>query len=250
MTLANSVLVSTIRPTSSSGRVDGKKLGRVTLLVVPRLPTSKSSILVVDALAISVKAFMVDSSAASSPDSVELESDGEVLNPKIVGLGLAVVVVVVIGAKVNRFGRKTPANPVEIVRPVVNCEVSGNVTVFVVCVGGAVVGANVKKFGRNIPENPVDMVLPVVMSVASLPSVVVLVVVKVVVVVVSVVVVVVVEVVVVGVVDVVDILVVVDSRLIPKLSSESVSDTKKFSVVVSELSEDNPNSSSSVKELF
>ena len=249
MTLSNSVLVSTIRPTSSSGRVDGKKLGRVTLLVVPRLPTSKSSILVVDALPISVKAFMVDSSAASSPDSVELESDGEVLNPKIVGLGLAVVVVV-IGAKVNRFGRKTPANPVEIVRPVVNCEVSGNVTVFVVCVGGAVVGANVKKFGRNIPENPVDMVLPVVMSVASLPSVVVLVVVRVVVVVVSVVVVVVVEVVVVGVVDVVDILVVVDSRLIPKLSSESVSDTNKFLVVVSELSEDNPNSSSSVKELF
>ena len=106
-----------------------------------------------------------------------------------------------------------------------------------------------KKFGRNIPENPVDMVLPVVMSVASLPSVVVLVVVRVVVVVVSVFVVVVVEVLV-GIVDVVDILVVVDSRLIPKFSSKSVSDTKIFSVVVSELSEDNPNSSPSVKELF
>ena len=248
MTLANSVLVSTIRATSSSGSVDGKKLGRVTLLLVPRSPTSKSSILVVDALTISVKTFVVDSPAASGPDSVELESDGEVLNPKIVGLGLAVVAVV-IGANVNRFGRKTPANPVEIVRPVVNCEVSGNVTVFVVCLGGAVVGENVKKFGRNIPENPVDMVLPVVMSVASLPSVVVLVVVRVVVVVVSVFVVVVVEVLV-GIVDVVDILVVVDSRLIPKFSSKSVSDTKIFSVVVSELSEDNPNSSPSVKELF
>ena len=69
----------------------------------------------------------------------------------------------------NKFGRKTPTNPVEIVRPVVNCELS-------VCVGdNVVVGANVKRLGRNIPENPVDIVLPVVMSVgrmSSLPDVV------------------------------------------------------------------------------
>ena len=69
----------------------------------------------------------------------------------------------------NKFGRKTPTNPVEIVRLVVNCELS-------VCVGdNVVVGANVKRLGRNIPENPVDIVLPVVMSVgrmSSLPDVV------------------------------------------------------------------------------
>ena len=232
------MLVSSISLTSSSGSVDGKKLGRVTLLV-PTSPTPKSSIFVVDALIISV--FIVDSSTASASDSViivaiGLVSDGEVGVIKDVGLG------VVVEAKVNRFGRKTPAKPVEIVRPVVNCELVGNVIVFVVCVGGTVVGANVKKFGRNIPEKPVDMVLPVVMSVASLPSVFVVVVLVVIRAAAAVVVVEVVEVKVVP--------VVVDSRLIPKSSSKSVPDTKTFSVVVPELSKANPNSSSSITELF
>ena len=232
------MLVSAISLTSSSGSVDGKKLGRVTLLV-PTSPTPKSSTFVVDALIISV--FIVDSSTASASDSViivaiGLVSDGEVGVIEDVGLG------VVVEAKVNRFGRKTPAKPVEIVRPVVNCELVGNVIVFVVCVGGAVVGANVKKFGRNIPEKPVDMVLPVVMSVASLPSVFV--------VVVLVVIRAAAAVVVVEVVEVKVVLVVVDSRLIPKSSSKSVPDTKTFSVVVPELSKANPNSSSSITELL
>ena len=124
-----------------------------------------------------------------------------------------------------------------------NCELSGNVIVVVVCAGGAVVvvGANVKKFGSNIPENPVDIVL--VLSVASLPSVLV-------VIGFAIVVVVVVEVVEVKVVVVVDVLVVVDCRLIPKFSSKSASDTITVSVVVPELSEDNPNSSSSIAELL
>ena len=236
MKLVSCVLVSAISLTSSSGSVDGKKLGRVTLLV-PTSPTPKSSTFVVDALIISV--FIVDSSTASASDSViivGLVSDGEVGVIEDVGLG------VVVEAKVNRFGRKTPAKPVEIVRPVVNCELVGNVIVFVVCVGGAVVGANVKKFGRNIPEKPVDMVLPVVMSVASLPSVLV--------VVVLVVIRAAAAVVVVEVVEVKVVLVVVDSRLIPKSSSKSVPDTKTFSVVVPELSKANPNSSSSITELF
>ena len=192
-----------------------------------------------------ISVFIVDSWTASDsiPDFVivvvvvvvVLDGDDEVLNPKIVGLGLGVVV----EAKVNRLGRKTPAKPVEIVRPVVNCELSGNVIVVVVCAGGAVVvGAKLNKFGRNIPENPVDIVLPVVMSVARLPSAFV------------VFVVVVVEVVEVKVVVVVDVLVVVDSRLIPKFSSKSVSDTMTISVVVPELSEENPNSSSSITESF
>ena len=236
------MLVSAISLTSSSASVDGKKLGRVTLLV-PTSPTPKSSTFVVDALIISI--FIVDSSTASAsdpdPDSViivaiGLVSDGEVGVIEDVGLGVEVE------AKVNRFGRKTPAKPVEIVRPVVNCELVGNVIVFVVCVGGAVVGANVKKFGRNIPEKPVDMVLPVVMSVASLPSVFV--------VVVLVVIRAAAAVVVVEVVEVKVVLVVVDSRLIPKSSSKSVPDTKTFSVVVPELSKANPNSSSSITELF
>ena len=185
------VLVSTMRPNSSSGSVEGKKLGRVTLLVSCS-PTPKSSTFVVNALIISV--FMVDSSTASDPVS-------------------------------------------DLVIVVVNCEFSGNVVVIVVCAGGAVVvaGAKLNKFGRNIPENPVDIVLPVVMSVASF---------------VVVVVVVVVEVVEVKVVVVVDVLVVVDSRLIPKFSSKSVSDTMTISVVVPELSEENPNSSSSITESF
>ena len=232
------MLVSAISLTSSSGSVDGKKLGRVTLLV-PTSPTPKSSIFVVDALIISV--FIVDSSTVSASDSViivaiGLVSDGEVGVIEDIGLG------VVVEAKVNRFGRKTPAKPVEIVRPVVNCELVGNVIVFVVCVGGSVVGANVKKFGRNIPEKPVDMVLPVVMSVASLPSVFVVVVLVVIRAAAAVVVVEVVEVKVVP--------VVVDSRLIPKSSSKSVPDTKTFSVVVPELSKANPNSSSSITELL
>ena len=232
------MLVSSISLTSSSASVDGKKLGRVTLLV-PTSPTPKSSIFVVDALIISV--FIVDSSTASASDSViivaiGLVSDSEVGVIEDVGLG------VVVEAKVNRFGRKTPAKPVEIVRPVVNCELVGNVIVFVVCVGGAVVGAKVKKFGRNIPEKPVDMVLPVVMSVASLPSVFV--------VVVLVVIRAAAAVVVVEVVEVKVVLVVVDSRLIPKSSSKSVPDMKTFSVVVPELSKANPNSSSSITELF
>ena len=147
--------------------------------------------------------------------------DGEVLNPKIVGLGLGVVVVVE-----------------GIVRLVVNCEF-----VIVVCAGGAVVvviGANVKRFGRNIPENPVDMVLPVVMSMASLPSVVVLLVVVDVVVVV---------VVVVEAVEV-KVVVVVGCRLIPKFSSKSVPGTITTSVVLTKLSVEIPNSSSSVSELL
>ena len=189
------VLVSTMRPNSSSASVEGKKLGRVTLLV-SWSPTPKSSTFVVNALVISV--FMVDSSTASDPVP-----------------DLVIVVVVVV---------------------VVNCTFSGNVVVIVVCAGGAVVvGAKLNKFGRNIPENPVDIVLPVVMSVASF---------------VVVVVVVVVEVVEVKVVVVVDVLVVVDSRLIPKFSSKSVSDTMTISVVVPELSEENPNSSSSITESF
>ena len=188
------VLVSTMRPNSSSASVEGKKLGRVTLLV-PWSPTPKSSTFVVNALIISV--FMVDSSTASDPVP-----------------DLVIVVVV-------------------------NCTFSGNVVVIVVCAGGAVVvGAKLNKFGRNIPENPVDIVLPVVMSVARLPSAFV------------VFVVVVVEVVEVKVVVVVDVLVVVDSRLIPKFSSKSVSDTMTISVVVPELSEENPNSSSSITESF
>ena len=187
------VLVSTMRPNSSSESVEGKKLGRVTLLV-SWSPTPKSSTFVVNALIISV--FMVDSSTASDP---------------------------------------VP----DLVIVVVNCEFSGNVVVIVVCAGGAVVvGAKLNKFGRNIPENPVDIVLPVVMSVARLPSAFV------------VFVVVVVEVVEVKVVVVVDVLVVVDSRLIPKFSSKSVSDTMTISVVVPELSEENPNSSSSITESF
>ena len=190
------VLVSTMRPNSSSASVEGKKLGRVTMLV-SWSPTPKSSTFVVNALIISV--FMVDSSTASDP---------------VPDLVIVVVVVVV----------------------VVNCTFSGNVVVIVVCAGGAVVvGAKLNKFGRNIPENPVDIVLPVVMSVASF---------------VVVVVVVVVEVVEVKVVVVVDVLVVVDSRLIPKFSSKSVSDTMTISVVVPELSEENPNSSSSITESF
>ena len=144
--------------------------------------------------------------------------DGEVLNPKIVGLGLGVVVAA------------------EAVRLVVNCEF-----VIVVCAGGAVVvviGANVKRFGRNIPENPVDMVLPVVMSVASLPSVFVVVVLFVVVVVV--------------VVEAVEVkvVVVVGCRLIPKFSSKSVPGTITTSVVLTKLSVEIPNSSSSVSELL
>ena len=130
---------------SSSGIVDGKKLGRVTLLV-PKLPGS--SFVVLDMLTISDEAFMVDSSTSSDFVVVGLVDDGEVLKPKMVGLGLAVVV-----TKMNKFGRNIPENPVDMVRPVV-MSVGGLPSVLVVdmiLVVAVDLVANVVAIGSSIP---------------------------------------------------------------------------------------------------